>query len=40
MGFGEITYNSMVNSLSNAQMDRLANPYYKCIGILIINELL
>ena len=31
MGFGEITYNSMVNSLSNAQMDRLANPYYKWI---------
>lgn len=31
MGFGEITYNSMVNSLNTAQMNRLANPYYKWI---------
>lgn len=32
MGFGNATYNSMVTSLSNAQVGRLANPYYKWIN--------
>lgn len=32
MAFGQITYNTMVDSLSQAQISRMSNPYYKWIS--------
>lgn len=32
MAFGQMTYNTMVDSLSQAQISRMSNPYYKWIS--------
>lgn len=32
MGFGNITYNDTIQSLTNAQVSRMANPYYKWLS--------